>query len=166
MVMTTECPSVTAWMIALPVTGRRPRGWPGTGAPVSGRGALPSVATWGSASGWSLMAAGLGGWHWRLRSARRPGGGGSIRLAAGHQQAEFLLGDGGRAERDDPALVHDRDAVGQGVDLVEFGGDDQHRYALVPLGNQPFVHELDRADVQSAGRLADDHQLDVPAHLP
>ena len=28
------------------------------------------------------------------------------------------------------------------------------------------MHELDRAYVQAAGRLADDHQFDVPAHLP
>ena len=33
--MTAECPSVTAWMIMLPVIGSRPRGWPGAGAPVS-----------------------------------------------------------------------------------------------------------------------------------
>src|SRR5215471_18970250 len=124
------------------------------------------------------MAARLLGWHWRLRFAACVGGalraggaagvsdGGSIRGAAGHQQAEVLLGNRGRAERDDPALVHDGDTVGQGVDLVEFGRDDHHRHALVPLGHQAFVHELDRADVQAAGRLADDHQLDVPAHLP
>src|SRR5215472_10264298 len=114
------------------------------------------------------------GWHWRLRFAACAGGalrvggaagvsgGGPIRGAAGHQQAEVLLGDGGRAERDDPAFVHDGDTVGQGVDLVEFGGDDHHRHALVPLGDQAFVHELDRADIQAAGRLADDHQFDVP----
>jgi hypothetical protein len=35
MVMTTECPSVTALMIALPVSGCRPRGWSGAGAPAS-----------------------------------------------------------------------------------------------------------------------------------
>src|SRR5499427_9111205 len=124
------------------------------------------------------MAARLLRWDWPLWFARRvgggglsrfalgTGGGGSINLAAGHQQAEFLLGDGGRTERDDLALVHDGDAVGQGVDLVELGGDDQHRYTLVPLGDEALVHELDRADVQASGRLADDHQLDVPAHLP
>src|SRR5215471_11484645 len=124
------------------------------------------------------MAARLLGWHWRLRFAAcagsslraggavRVSGGGSIRGAAGHPQAEVLLGDGGRAERDDPALVHDGDTAGQGVDLVQFGRDDHHRDALVPLCNQAFVHELDRADIQAAGRLADDHQLDVPAHLP
>src|SRR6516225_165071 len=123
------------------------------------------------------MAARLLRWHGRLRLPLRAGGGGpiriafragggSIRLATGHQQAEFLLRDGGWAERNDSALVHDGDAVGQGVNLVELGGDDQHRHALVPLGDQAFVHELDRADVQAAGRLADDHQLDVAAHLP
>jgi hypothetical protein len=35
MVMTTECPSVTALMIALPVSGCRPRGWSGARGPVS-----------------------------------------------------------------------------------------------------------------------------------
>src|SRR5215472_4851097 len=110
--------------------------------------------------------------HWRLRSPRavrpapRAGAVGSVSPAAGHQQAELLLGDGGRAERDDPALVHDGDAVGQGVDLVKLGRDDHHRHSLVTLGDQAFVHELDRADIQAAGRLADDHQLDFPAHLP
>ena len=33
--MTTECPSVTAWMIMLPVSGRRPGGGSGAGAPAS-----------------------------------------------------------------------------------------------------------------------------------
>src|SRR6516164_8798845 len=118
------------------------------------------------------MAARLLGWHWRLRFAFRAGfalrvgGCGSGRLAAGHQQAEVLLGDGGRAEGNDLALVHDGDAVGQGVDLVELGRDDHHRHALVPLGDQALVYKLDRADVEAAGRLADDHQLDVAAHLP
>src|SRR5215471_4823693 len=118
------------------------------------------------------MAARLLGWHGRIRLAFRAGfalrvgGGGPSRLAAGHQQAEVLLGNGGRAEPDDLALVHHGDAVGQGVDLIELGRDDHHRHALVPLGDDAFVHALDRADVEAAGRLADDHQLDVAAHLP
>src|SRR5215475_12573594 len=94
--------------------------------------------------------------HWRLRSAPRAARSaprvravGSVSRAAGHQQAELLLGDGGRAERDNPALVHDRDAVGQGVDLVELGRDEQHRRALVPLGDQALVYKLDRADVET-----------------
>src|SRR5215831_19743038 len=96
--------------------------------------------------------------HWRLRSAPRAvrsapwvGAVGSVSAAAGHQQAEFLLRDGGWAERDDPALVHDGDPVGQGVDLVELGRDQQHGRALVSLGDQALVHELDRADVEAPG---------------
>src|SRR5262252_1034286 len=100
--------------------------------------------------------------HWRLRSAPRTGNSalragavGPVCAAAGHQQAEFLLGDGGRAEGDYLALVHDGDPVGQGVDLVELGRDDKHRRARVPLGDQALVHELDRADVEPSRGLAD-----------
>ena len=35
----------------------------------------------------------------------------------------------------------------------------------VPLRDDALVHELDRADVEAAGRLAGQQQLDVPAHL-
>src|SRR5690242_7757306 len=114
MVMTAECPSVIAWMIMLPVIGSRPRGPPGADAPAS---AAVAVAADGSASCWSVMAARL--LHCGLRSARCAGAGGPVYSTAGHQQAELLLGDGRRAERDDPALVHDGDAVSQGVDLVQ-----------------------------------------------
>ena len=47
--MTAECPSVTAWMMALPVS--RPRGWPGAGAPVPSAVAVAAVAAAGSAEG-------------------------------------------------------------------------------------------------------------------
>ena len=39
--MTAGLPSVTAWMIALPVS--RPRGWPGAGAPVPSAVAVAAV---------------------------------------------------------------------------------------------------------------------------
>ncbi len=43
--MTTEFPSVTAWMIALPVSGCRPRGWSGAGAPVPWAVVVAAVGT-------------------------------------------------------------------------------------------------------------------------
>ena len=84
---------------------------------------------------------------------------------ARHEQAQLGHGHGRRAEPGDLALVHDGDPVGQGVDLVELGRDDDHRDALVALLDDPAVHELDRPDVQAPGGLAGQQQPDPPAHL-
>ena len=86
--------------------------------------------------------------------------------AAGHQPPELGGGHVRVAEAGDPALVHDRDPVGQRVDLVELGGDDDHGDAVVALLDDPAVHELDRPDVEAAGRLARDQHLVLAPDLP
>ena len=57
------------------------------------------------------------------------------------------------------------DPVGQPEHLVELGGDEHDGRAAVALGHDPLVHELDRADVEAAGRLRDDQQLQRPRQL-
>ena len=52
------------------------------------------------------------------------------RAAAGHREAELLLGRGRRELADDPALVDDEDAVGEREDLLELERDEQDRAAL------------------------------------
>ena len=52
---------------------------------------------------------------------------------------------------------HDEDPVREPQDLVEFDGDDEHRLAGVALElDDALVDEFDRADVDAAGRLADE----------
>src|SRR5258708_7704838 len=92
-------------------------------------------------------------------------GGFIIGARTGHQQAKLLHRHRGRADAGDPPFVHDHDAVGQRVDLVEFGGDDQHGHPLVPFGHDAAVHELDGAYVQAAGRLAGHEELQLAADL-
>ena len=55
----------------------------------------------------------------------------------------------------DAAAAHHQDAVGQRQDLVELGRDQQHRPARVAQRDDAAVDELDGADVDAAGRLAD-----------
>lgn len=45
--------------------------------------------------------------------------------------------------------MHHRDPVRKREDLVEFGRDDDDRGTPVTLGDDPFVDELDRTDVDS-----------------
>src|ERR1019366_9276027 len=82
-----------------------------------------------------------------------------------HQQPQFLGRHRRRTETGDLALVHDRDPVREGVDLVEFGGDDEHGHALVALFDDAAVHELDRAHVQPAGGLATSTLCSRPSSL-
>src|SRR5699024_8486953 len=81
---------------------------------------------------------------------------GGLGGAAGHPQAQHVtvLVPGDDAQ--DLAAVHHGDAVGELGDLVQLGGDDHHRGALVPLVEDPAVQELDRADVHAAGGLGGD----------
>src|SRR5699024_12191585 len=51
-------------------------------------------------------------------------------------------------------------------DLVQLGGDDHHRGALVPLVEDPAVQELDRADVHAAGGLRSDQQRQLAVQRP
>ena len=56
---------------------------------------------------------------------------------------------------DAPGVDHD-DAVGEGEDLLELAGDQQHGDAVVGGGAQALAHELDGPDVEAAGRLGGD----------
>ena len=49
--------------------------------------------------------------------------------------------------------------------LVELGGDDDDGGAVVALGDDPLVDELDRADVEAARRLGHDQQLQRAGQL-
>src|ERR1044071_7612385 len=81
-----------------------------------------------------------------------------ITASAGHVQAEVLLGGLRRELGHDAALIDHQDAIRQRADLLHLERDEQHAAARVTLLDQPPVHELDRADVQPAGRLrGDDH---------
>ncbi len=88
-----------------------------------------------------------------------------LAAAAGHRDAELLLGRGRRELADDLALVHDEDPVGEREDLLELERDEQDRAALVALLDQPAVDELDRADVEAARRLGGDQDLRVAVDL-
>ncbi len=77
---------------------------------------------------------------------------------AGHHEAEHVAGGVRGDDADDPAAVHHRDPVGQRLDLLQFGGDDQHGGAAVAFGDDALVQELDGADVDAAGRLTGQQQ--------
>ena len=78
---------------------------------------------------------------------------GGFQRDAGHHQAQHAARRVRRHDPDDPAAVHHDDPIGQGGHLVELGGDDQHRGAGIALGDDALVDELDRSDVDAAGRL-------------
>ena len=92
------------------------------------------------------------------RTRRQPGasssglrGPGTLSIDAAHQQPDPLdvgLGPGHLAA--DPPGVDDDDAVGQGEDLLQLAGDQQHGDAPVGGGAQPLADELDRSDVEAA----------------
>ena len=63
------------------------------------------------------------------------------------------------------ALEHDEDAVGERQHLVELERDEQDRSPLVPLLDQAPVDELDRTDVETAGRLRGDQHARVAVDL-
>src|SRR2546426_7319848 len=101
------------------------------------------------------------------KGSARPSGGAFARFAAsGHEQAKAFLWRVRALDAHDPAFVHDRDAVGQGAHLVEFGGHEEHRRASVALLHDPAVDELDRADVHAALRLSRQKNLWFAPHLP
>src|ERR1039457_4551549 len=190
---TTELPWMIASSTARPRVRRSPGGWPpspgGTlgGWPPSVRPdcAGASAAGAGSVTGLPVLVGGPGlpgGFRPRgflsgflSGSLGFPGGfrargliAGSRFIAgprAGHQQAKHLHRYSGRPDAGYPPFVHHRDAVGQGVDLVEFGGDDQDRHPLIPFGHDAAVHELDGAHVEAPGRLAGHEQPQFAADL-
>src|SRR6266851_7420635 len=85
--------------------------------------------------------------------------------ATGHQQTEPLFRGLRALDAHDPALVHDGDPVRQRADLVELGGDQQHRGALVALFDDLAVDELDGSDVDASGRLRGQQHLRLAGHL-
>src|SRR4051794_1428591 len=92
------------------------------------------------------------------KSGRRP-------RAAGHEDPDLLLARRRRQLTDDPALEDHEDAVGERAHLFGLERDEQDPAALVALGDQPLVHELDRADVQAARRLMGEQQLRIGLDL-
>src|SRR5712691_11559691 len=90
------------------------------------------------------------------------------RLARGpadHRDPERLLGNIGAVLAGDAALVDDEDSIGHREDLVQFERDEQDRASLVAFLDQPPVHELDRAHVETAGRLGSEQHARVPPDL-
>ena len=65
----------------------------------------------------------------------------------------------------DAAVEHHDDPVGERLDLVELDRDEQDRLAAVAQRDDLLVDELDGADVDAAGRLADQQHLGVALHL-
>ena len=60
---------------------------------------------------------------------------------------------------DDAACEHHQDAVGQRADFIELDRDQQYRLAHVAQFDETAVNEFDGADIDAAGRLADDQQI-------
>ena len=163
-------------MIALPVS-RRTRLGPARAGSVPCAEAVAPGGTGGRLPPlWSLMTAlapALAsairppGWRRRTRLPRR-------RPSAGRVPAREWSGG---QNADDPALVHDGDPVGQRVDLVELGRDDQRpptplsRWATIRLctnsiepTSRPRVGWLASSTLHVAAHLAgDDHLLLVAA---
>ena len=90
---------------------------------------------------------------------------GPFRTLAGHHQAEHFARGVGGDDADDPAPVEHHDPVRERDDLVELGGDDEDRNAGVAAGDDLLVDELDRADVDAAGRLGGDEEPQVAGQL-
>ena len=85
--------------------------------------------------------------------------------AAGHQEAEALLGGSGGSMLTMRPFVHDGDAVGERADLVQLGRDEQHRRARVALGDELAVDELDGADIHAARGLRGEQHARLAADL-
>src|SRR3954447_25788632 len=73
--------------------------------------------------------------------------------AARHRDAELLLRGIGRELAGDAALVDHDDPVGERANLLGLERHQQDAAAGVALGDEPAMDELDRADVEAAGRL-------------
>src|SRR3954471_17767709 len=87
-------------------------------------------------------------------------------VPSGHEQAELLDARAGASGlAGDRALVHDRDPVGEGEDLVQVLADQQHRDAVRGRVAEVRVDGLDRADVEAARRRRGDEQPRLPREL-
>ena len=88
--------------------------------------------------------------------ASRSVGSGSVLIQTPTPHQQTQLGPRHRAAEeiaDDAALAEHQDAVAEVHHLVEIEGDEEDAAALVALGDELLVDELDRADVEAAGRL-------------
>src|SRR5215208_1942093 len=77
-----------------------------------------------------------------------------IQTPTSHQQTQ--LGPRHRAAEeiaDDAAVTEHQNAVAEVHHLVEIEGDEEDAATLVTLGDELLVDELDRSDVEAAGRL-------------
>src|SRR3954463_16675745 len=84
---------------------------------------------------------------------------------AGHRDPELLLGGVGRELADDPPLVDHEDPVRERAHLLGLERHEQDPAAGVALGDQAAMDELDRPDVQPAGRLRGDEHARVAGDL-
>src|SRR5580658_911078 len=169
-VITVELPCVIAWVMIAPVSRARDlRGVPDSPV-VAGVGSDPVAGKSLTARLPGLRLGSVGRQFEYLVGGELLRPGAAVRLAgcpgARHHQAELVLGDVRRAEAGDLALVHDRDPVRQGINLVQLRGDDDDRDPAVALLDDLGVNELDRADIQAAGWLAGQEQLVSPAQFP
>ena len=148
------------WLVA---TGRSGLG-PGMSGPVARGIGCWCLLAHGPAPGASACVMSASGAHARRCQRLSPG----VRLVvrSGHQPSEFLGRHGRRPYTGDLAFVHDGDPVRERVNLVEFGGDDEYGHAVVALLDDAAVHELDRAHVEPAGRLAGDEHLVLTREFP
>src|SRR3954464_2979363 len=95
----------------------------------------------------------------RLDRSRRPP------TAAGHQESELLLRCVGCDLADDPPLVDHEDAVRERPDLLGLQRHEEDPAPGVALGDEPPMHELDRADVEAARGLMGDQEPGVGRDL-
>ena len=84
---------------------------------------------------------------------------------ARHHQAEHVTRGVARHDADDPAAVHDGDAVGERDDLVELRRHHDDGNAGVAGLDDAGVHELDRPDIEPTGRLGGDEEAQLPTEL-
>ena len=88
-------------------------------------------------------------------------------LVAGHQQAERSRRGVGRGQlADDPPGEQHDDAVGEGEQLVEVLGDQQHPAAGVAQPAQLVVDVGVGTDVEAAGRLGGDERPGLARERP
>ena len=66
---------------------------------------------------------------------------------------------------DELAAVEHADAIREREDLVELGGNEEHRGAFVAHLDDATMDELDRSDVEAARRLRDEEHLDATREL-
>jgi hypothetical protein len=86
-----------------------------------------------------------------------------IHLAADHQLGELLgrrLGRGQR--RDDGALAHHGDDVGDVADLAQLVRDEHHALALAPQGPQDAKEVVGLLGCEDGGRLVEDQEVGAP----